>query len=131
MAIWISLQAISTVTAIQHNPQIADGLSGLGTALTTLAAQGVAIKYDAIHMVLGEGNFVLVASVKRCPTAGLLPRGPESGEGHVSSDDLVMRLPQSRCANAPCSFWPGGTTGNIGGPRLWTFQDELHASVFR
>lgn len=47
---------------IQHNPQIADGLSGLGKALEAMAQQGVTMKYDKIHRVLGEGNFVLVVS---------------------------------------------------------------------
>jgi len=46
----------------QHNPQIGDGLSGLGAALETLAKQGITMKYDRIHRVLGEGNFVLVVS---------------------------------------------------------------------
>lgn len=47
---------------IQHNPQIADGLSGLGIALKAMAEAGVSMKYDRIHRVLGEGNFVLVVS---------------------------------------------------------------------
>ena len=47
---------------IQHNPQIADGLSGLGKALEAMAKQGVSMKYDRVHKVLGEGNFVLTAS---------------------------------------------------------------------
>ncbi len=47
---------------LQHNPQIADGLSGLSAALQALASQGVAIRYERIHRVLGEGDFVLVAS---------------------------------------------------------------------
>lgn len=47
---------------IQHNPQIADGLAGLRAALEAMAAQGITLKYDRIHRVLGEGNFVLVAS---------------------------------------------------------------------
>jgi len=46
----------------QHNPQIGDGLSGLGAALEGLAKQGVTLKYDKIHKVLGEGNFVLIVS---------------------------------------------------------------------
>ncbi len=46
----------------QHNPQIGDGLSGLGAALEALAKQGISMKYDRIHRVLGEGNFVLVVS---------------------------------------------------------------------
>lgn len=47
---------------IQHNPQIADGLSGLGTALEVMAKQGILMRYTKIHRVLGEGNFVLVMS---------------------------------------------------------------------
>ena len=47
---------------VQHNPQIANGLSGLGAALEAMAKAGVTMKYERIHQVLGEGNFVLVAS---------------------------------------------------------------------
>lgn len=46
----------------QHNPQIGDGLSGLNSALEAMAKQGLTLKYDKIHKVLGEGNFVLVVS---------------------------------------------------------------------
>lgn len=47
---------------IQHNPQIGNGLSGLGAALQAMAKQGITMKYDRIHKVLGEGNFVLAVS---------------------------------------------------------------------
>lgn len=47
---------------IQHNPQIGDGLSGLGAALGAMAKQGITMKYDKIHLVLGSGNLVLTAS---------------------------------------------------------------------
>jgi predicted SnoaL-like aldol condensation-catalyzing enzyme len=47
---------------IQHNPVVADGLSGLGKVLSEWAKQGIIMKYDKIHKVLGEGNFVLVVS---------------------------------------------------------------------
>ncbi len=47
---------------IQHNPNIPDQLSGLGNALGEWAKQGITLKYDKIHKVLGEGNFVLVVS---------------------------------------------------------------------
>ncbi len=50
---------------VQHNPQIGDGLSGLGKALDAMAEQGFTMKYDRIHRVLGEGNFVLVVSEGR------------------------------------------------------------------
>jgi predicted SnoaL-like aldol condensation-catalyzing enzyme len=47
---------------VQHNPQVPDGLSGLGGALQAMAKQGIVMKYDRIHRVLGEGNFVLAMS---------------------------------------------------------------------
>lgn len=47
---------------LQHNPLIPDQLSGLGGALAAMAKQGITMKYDRIHTVLGEGNFVLVVS---------------------------------------------------------------------
>ena len=47
---------------IQHNSQIADQLSGLGKALQAMAKQGIFMKYNKIHMVLGEGNFILTVS---------------------------------------------------------------------
>lgn len=47
---------------IQHNPLIPDQLSGLGAKLAEWGEQGITMKYDVIHKVLGEGNFVLVVS---------------------------------------------------------------------
>ena len=47
---------------IQHNPQIADGLDGLGAALQAMAEAGMAMVYDTNHIVLGKGNFVLAVS---------------------------------------------------------------------
>ncbi len=47
---------------LQHNPNIADDLSGLGEALDAMAKQGITMKYSRIHQVLGEGDFVLVVS---------------------------------------------------------------------
>jgi predicted SnoaL-like aldol condensation-catalyzing enzyme len=41
---------------VQHNPQIGDGLSGLTAALEAMPKQGIIVKYDRIHQVLGEGN---------------------------------------------------------------------------
>ncbi len=61
---------------IQHNPYIADGLSGLGKALEEWAKQGVTMQYDKIHMVIGQGDFVLVASEG------------ELGDKHTSFYDL-------------------------------------------
>ena len=47
---------------IQHNPLVADNLSGLFAGLQALAKQGLAVKYEKVHQVLGEGNFVLVVA---------------------------------------------------------------------
>jgi len=47
---------------VQHNPQIGDNLSGLTAALKATVGKGTTMKYDRIHKVLGEGNFVLVVS---------------------------------------------------------------------
>lgn len=49
-------------TYIQHNTGIADGLSGLGEALSALAAQGIEMIYTTVHQVLAQGNFVLAVS---------------------------------------------------------------------
>jgi predicted SnoaL-like aldol condensation-catalyzing enzyme len=45
---------------IQHSPLVADNLTGLFAGLAALAKQGLTVKYDRVHMILGEGNFVLV-----------------------------------------------------------------------
>lgn len=47
---------------LQHNPDVADGLSGLGKALEAMAKQGIHMVYHKVHKVLGEGNFVLTIS---------------------------------------------------------------------
>lgn len=47
---------------IQHNSQIGDGLSGLGSALGALAAQGISMKYDHVHQLIAQGNFVFATS---------------------------------------------------------------------
>lgn len=53
---------ISTETYIQHNPQIANGLDGLGAALEAMAANGVTMRYDRTPIIVAEGNFVFTAS---------------------------------------------------------------------
>ena len=47
---------------IQHNPWVADDLAGLFSGLQALAKRGLAVKYDRVHQVLGEGDFVLVVA---------------------------------------------------------------------
>ena len=47
---------------IQHNTGIADGLSGLGAALTALAEAGIQMIYTTVHQVLAQGDYVLALS---------------------------------------------------------------------
>ena len=53
---------ISTETYLQHNPNVGDGLDGLGRALEELAKAGMPMKFTKNHKILGEGNFVLSIS---------------------------------------------------------------------
>jgi predicted SnoaL-like aldol condensation-catalyzing enzyme len=53
---------ISTETYLQHNPNVGDGLAGLGKALEDLAKAGMPMKFTKNHRILGEGNFVLSVS---------------------------------------------------------------------
>ncbi|MDF1698338.1 MAG: hypothetical protein P1U56_20985 [Saprospiraceae bacterium] len=46
----------------QHNPGIKDGLNGIVEAVQYLTEQNNMFKYNKIHKVLGEGNFVLTIS---------------------------------------------------------------------
>ncbi len=47
---------------IQHKALVTDGLTGLIAGLQSLTEKGFAVKYERVHRVLGEGNFVLVVS---------------------------------------------------------------------
>ncbi len=47
---------------IQHNPMISDGLSGLGEAIADMVKAGRKMDFNKLHMVLGEGNFVLAVT---------------------------------------------------------------------
>ncbi len=51
---------------IQHNPEIADGAPALQAALEATAGGDFAIRYDKVHKVLAEGNFVLCMSEGAC-----------------------------------------------------------------
>ncbi len=53
---------ISPSTYLQHNPQIGDGLDGLGAAMKAMGEQGMMMTYEKIHKIIGEGNFVLTMS---------------------------------------------------------------------
>lgn len=53
---------INPTTYIQHNPAVADGLDGFGAAMKYFAENGLVMQYNELHMVLGQGNFVLSVS---------------------------------------------------------------------
>lgn len=53
---------ISSEAYAQHNPHIADNLSGIVAAVEALTAQNSMFQYTKVHKVLGEGNFVLTVS---------------------------------------------------------------------
>lgn len=53
---------VSSESYIQHNPQVGDGLEGLGAFVESLTAQGVSLVYEEVHKVVGRGNFVAVLS---------------------------------------------------------------------
>lgn len=47
---------------VQHNPAVADGLEGFDEAMKYFAKNGLVMEYQKLHMVVGEGNFVLAVS---------------------------------------------------------------------
>lgn len=47
---------------IQHNTGIADGVSGLGAALATMADAGLSMTYDKTYQVLAQDDFALAVS---------------------------------------------------------------------
>ncbi len=53
---------INPTKYLQHNPNVPDGLDGLGSAMKMMAEQGMMMEYSKIHKVLGEGNFILTLS---------------------------------------------------------------------
>ena len=53
---------ISTEQYDQHNPQVADGLDGLGAAVAAMSKAGMTMTYRKVHHLVGQGNFVLAVS---------------------------------------------------------------------
>lgn len=49
-------------TYLQHNPMLPDGVAGFLNGVTKMAKNGVVMKLDTVHMILGQGNFVLGVS---------------------------------------------------------------------
>ncbi|MEL7160729.1 MAG: nuclear transport factor 2 family protein, partial [Bacteroidota bacterium] len=53
---------INPTEYLQHNSAVADGLDGFGAAMQYFAENGLVMEYKKLHLVLGEGNFVLTVS---------------------------------------------------------------------
>lgn len=47
---------------IQHSPHLADGSEALRSILNSKSEQGYTLRYDRIHRILAEGNFILTVS---------------------------------------------------------------------
>lgn len=62
---------VSTETYIQHNPEVGDGLAGLGAYVAKLAEQGLEMAYEEIHKVIGSGNFVASLSKMNLGETGM------------------------------------------------------------
>ncbi|BBB26344.1 nuclear transport factor 2 family protein [Amphritea japonica] len=46
----------------QHSPYLTDGAESLSSALNFKSEQGYTLRYDRLHRILAEGNFVLTVS---------------------------------------------------------------------
>lgn len=53
---------VSTEKYHQHNSSVADGLDGLSDALKYFADNDLVFKYDKVHKILAQGDFVLAMS---------------------------------------------------------------------
>ncbi|WP_019911255.1 nuclear transport factor 2 family protein [Paenibacillus sp. HW567] len=47
---------------VEHSSTGQDGFTGFKTKLENASKEGQAIKYDKVHYVIGQGNFVLTIS---------------------------------------------------------------------
>lgn len=92
---------------LQHHPLIGDGASALIGALQALATAGTPVRYTRVHRVLGEGNFVLVASESEADGASVafydLFR-VENGKIAEHWDTVEPVLPRSEWKNANGKF---------------------------
>ena len=50
---------ISTEKFVQHNPGVGDGLTGFKAAMAEMAKAGLTMEMKNVHLILGEGDFVL------------------------------------------------------------------------
>ena len=50
---------VSVEKYVQHNPGVGDGLAGFGAAMAEMAKSGGSMHMRKLHLLLGEGEFVL------------------------------------------------------------------------
>ncbi len=92
---------------IQHNSNIADGVSGLGAGLQALAEAGITMRIAKLHNVYGQGNFVLAISegdINGQPTAFYDLFRVEAGKIAEHWDIISPILPDDQAANANGKF---------------------------
>ncbi|MCP4315051.1 MAG: hypothetical protein GY789_03220 [Hyphomicrobiales bacterium] len=92
---------------IQHNANIADGLSGLAAGLEAMAKAGLSMRFVKNHMVLAEGNFVLAVSegaIGDKPMAFYDLFRVENGKIAEHWDVIAPILPASEAANGNGKF---------------------------
>lgn len=92
---------------IQHNSNIADGVSGLGAGLKALSDAGIIMRITQRHAIYGEGNLVLVMSegdISGQPTAFYDLFRVENGKIAEHWDVIAPILPDSEAANTNGKF---------------------------
>ncbi len=92
---------------IQHNTQIADGLSGLAAGLKAMADAGLSMRITKRHGLFGEGNFVLVTAegeIGGKPTAFYDLFRVENSKIAEHWDVIAPILPDSEAANTNGKF---------------------------
>ncbi|WP_206057234.1 nuclear transport factor 2 family protein [Nitratireductor sp. XY-223] len=92
---------------IQHNANIGDGLSGLGSALEEMAKAGMSMRFTRNHRVLADGNFVLAMSegvIGEKPMAFYDLFRVENGKIAEHWDVIAPILPASEAANTNGKF---------------------------
>ncbi len=92
---------------IEHNPHVPDGIASLRKACAEWASKGAPVKFDTIHRILGEGNFVLAVSEgrrgdKRCSFYDL--HRIENGKVVEHWDTIEEIPPRDRWKNSNGKF---------------------------
>lgn len=98
---------VSTENYIQHNPQIDNGLDGLGKALEAMAKAGIVMRYERTPIVVAEGNFVFTASegaLGEDPTAFFDLFRVENGKIVEHWDTISSIPPESEMAHQNGKF---------------------------